>query len=171
MPGQIDQDINSISADLLGDARIVPTCDFAPMIDVAREPVGHGIAVREVGVRKNLEPGPVVALKNRRDKGGDGMVAKIRRNVADSQLSIRIFIPIARKSDPRDRIHIRFAEANVLVKQHLRGRRWVTMQSEQNIPMGAGERWIETHKFPVLVYGAINAAGVGQHAGELVVRV
>ena len=90
VPGQVDQDVDAVGADLLRRFHVTDAGDLASVVGQLHEAGGHGVRPGHVGVAIHVEPTAVVLREHRLDEVRHRVAAEIARDVADAQLPSRI---------------------------------------------------------------------------------
>jgi hypothetical protein len=126
MKGEIDENINNVSLDFSADVVRSFSDECAERIDVGADGVGHGIVVRTQHVTGGMKLFSVAMLEERQNVKCDGVVSKVRGDIADTKGAIGRTVVVMRErgagslngSGPapmfaRERLHI---EVRVVMK-------------------------------------------------------
>jgi hypothetical protein len=86
--GEIDEDIDAVGADALGQVGIGESRGLDPHIRVGFQARGHEIRVGHIRATEDFEGGAVMVVEGGLHEQGDHMLAEIGRDVSDAQPAI-----------------------------------------------------------------------------------
>ena len=86
--GQVDENVDPVLADEPGDLLVGKTDDAPPDVGERTEPRGDLVRTSDIGIAINLEVLVIVCGQKGRREKRLGMVAKVGRNIADSQPAV-----------------------------------------------------------------------------------
>ena len=89
MAGQVHEDVDILGAYGGGGRRVVHLGDVVPAVGKIPDPLGFPVGRLGVGKAVDLEPVPVVMAQERLDETGHRVTAKVRRQVADTDATVR----------------------------------------------------------------------------------
>ena len=101
------------------DFRVGLPGDLAPMIGDSLQSLGGRVRLEHAGIAKHLELLVVVRGQDRLDEEIDGVLVKVRRDIADPQSSIGRAVVLVRRGSTRQRLGVSLAPFHVLVEQLL----------------------------------------------------
>ncbi len=90
VPRQIDQNIDLIGTNLLGHFIIISADNVTPKVDRSLHPLCISIRPSNVRITNYSTLSPIMIHQHRLNKSSHRVISKIRRDIADSQHSIRI---------------------------------------------------------------------------------
>jgi hypothetical protein len=91
--GEIDQDVHTMAADEVGKLGVIQRGDVVPTVHARADRRRHRVpAARHAAVAEDLEPLAVAVVEQRRQEFRDRMIAKVGRDVADAQPTLRIAV-------------------------------------------------------------------------------
>lgn len=90
MQAQVYQEIDSIRPNLAGHPVGGHAGDVPPAVGKAAEPPVHCVKDGDVAVAENFELRLVALAQQRQDVSTDHVIAKIRRDISETQLSMRL---------------------------------------------------------------------------------
>ena len=101
MPGQVDQDIDSVLPDQLGSRLVRQADEAAPGGHVLPEQFGKGIvSALEIGIGKDVELGAVIAGQHAAEGPSRGVISKVGGHVADPQAAVGVGVIRVRRLLP-----------------------------------------------------------------------
>ncbi len=78
MQGKIDEDIDAVGADDLGDFGVVRRPEIPPAVRFGTKGRGDGIGLENIGITKDFEARLISLPEERKQAGADNMIAEIR---------------------------------------------------------------------------------------------
>ena len=88
MHGQVDENVDPVLADQPGDLLVGKAGDVPPDVGQRTEPRGDLVRTSDIGVAEDLKVFVIMCGEKGRREKRLGMVAKVRRNIADSQPAV-----------------------------------------------------------------------------------
>jgi hypothetical protein len=83
--GQVDENVDPVLAHEPGDLLVGEAGDVAPDVGVRTEPRGDPVRTSDIGIAKDLEVFVIMCREQSRREKRLGMVAEVRRNIADAK--------------------------------------------------------------------------------------
>ena len=102
--GQVDENVDPILAHQADDLIVGQAGDVAPDVGERTEARGGCVRTSNIGVAKNLEVLVIMCREKARHEKRLGVVAKVRRNIADSQPAVERAVVWMRLDQARQRL-------------------------------------------------------------------
>ena len=90
--GEVNEDVDAVFADELGELLIVEVGGVAPGVGVGTDALGDGVGVGDVRVEENFEVLVVMGGEERNGEEGLAVVAEVGGDVADAEAAMRVTI-------------------------------------------------------------------------------
>ena len=116
MAGEVDEDVDVVSKDLLGHLGIAVEQDIMPVRGLGADGRGDFVLAAHHRITVHLEGGAVVLLHPIAQQVADRVAAKVARYISDAQATLRIAV-VGRVAEGRRRLC-----GDVLLEQGLHGR-------------------------------------------------
>jgi hypothetical protein len=88
--GELDQDVDPVGPEQACELGVIERADVTPPARQAAQVLGDVVGLGDVRIADGLEALAIKRLEDRRDEIRDRVGAKIRREIADAQATVRI---------------------------------------------------------------------------------
>ena len=90
MHGQVDQDVDFVSPDHLGELFVCKPGRASPLVGMDAKAFGKGVRVFQISVAEDLVMLVIVVREQGKGGGGGGVFTEVRRDVSDPQTPLGI---------------------------------------------------------------------------------
>ncbi len=172
MAGEVNQDVDSVCANLVGEGVVGEADDLVPVLKVVAEALGHRVFEDVIGIGVELKAGLADEMGERRlDEVRHGVDAEIGGDETDLQGSFGITKVGVREPAGAQRRLEAFADTKMLSEERLRGGVGVVAEAEEQVGVRVHLLGIEFDGAAITGFGLFQASLLLQASCEVGVGV